>query len=223
MDKHLNLQKELLGHYILTILLQKDTNGAELYKEIKPRMDIEVSTLYDVLRNLEDTGMIIGRNEGPGGKKRRMYTITNRGYSHQVSYAQVFENKLALYRQECAKDRFWPGFATGIFFPIWFPFFLIALALVFVFSVVFIAVAFALPGAATVGFCYFGVKLFLAAFSTYMAQGIVPMILACLAAVVLCALSGFWAWVTVRFVKFAARVSKGAFRRLFKMLSRAKK
>lgn len=223
MDNKLKLKRELLEYYILTILCQKETHGAQLYKEIKPRIDTNASTVYDILSALERSEMLVGRIEKLDGKKRRVYTVTPRGLAHQAAYAQVFDERLQLYREQCAKDRFWPGFATGIFFPVWFPFFLIAFLFVLAFSVAIIGIALAVPGAATVGFAYFGVKLFIAAFTTYMAKGIMAVVVVSLIALVLCILSIFWAWATIRFVKFAGRVSGKAFRGLFRLLSGKKK
>ena len=222
MNNRLQLKRELLEYYVLTDLTEKEANGAEIYKDIKPHMHISVNDVYDVLHDLEKEGKVISRKEKKGGRKYIVYSLTLEGMTYQEQYTEELDERLHFYREACAKDRYWPGFTMGILFPIWFPFFLIAFLFVLAFSIVFIAVAFALPGVATAAFGYFGVKLFIAAFTTYMAKGIVAVILAVLIALLLCALCLFWAWLTVRFVKYAARVSRKAFRGLFGLLAKTK-
>ena len=223
MNNRLQLQRELLEYYVLTDLTEKEANGVEIYKDIKSHMNISVNDVYDVLRDFEEEGKIVSRKEKRGGRNYIVYSLTLSGMAYQEKCAEEFDERLHCYREQCAKDRFWPGFATGILFPIWFPFFMLATVLVLAFSVVFIAIAFALPGAVAAAFGYFGVKLLIAAFTTYLAKGILATLLATAIAIALCVLCIFWIWVTIRFVKFAGRVSGAAFRRLFGLLSRAKK
>lgn len=84
------MAKEFLGEFeeiILTLVagLQKDAYGAAIAEEIETRLkrEVNLSAVHVTLYRLEDKGLIKskfggGTNER-GGRKKRIFTITNSG------------------------------------------------------------------------------------------------------------------------------------------------
>jgi PadR family transcriptional regulator PadR len=84
------MAKEFLGEFeeiILTLVagLQEDAYGAAIAEEIETRLkrDVNLSAVHVTLYRLEDKGLIKskfggGTNER-GGRKKRIFTITNSG------------------------------------------------------------------------------------------------------------------------------------------------
>jgi PadR family transcriptional regulator, regulatory protein PadR len=84
------MAKEYLGEFeelVLTLVaaLQEDAYGAAIAQEIETRMkrDVNLSAVHVTLYRLEDKGFVKsslggGTNER-GGRRKRIYTITNAG------------------------------------------------------------------------------------------------------------------------------------------------
>jgi len=86
-------------------------HGYELLDRI-PEMtltdsDIDVGAVYRMLRRLEDSGCATSRwVPGPGGPKRRMYTITPVGKQHLHEWAAVLDRRgkqMVGFARKCAK------------------------------------------------------------------------------------------------------------------------
>ncbi len=86
------MNKEYLGEFeelVLTMvaLLQEDAYGNSIVNEIKQRVDREcnLSAVHVTLYRLEDKGLIKSKMGGAtnarGGRRKRIFTITNAGLS----------------------------------------------------------------------------------------------------------------------------------------------
>lgn len=86
------MAKEFLGEFeelVLTIvgILQEDAYGNAIVKEIKERVgrDTNLSAVHVTLYRLEDKGLIKSKMGGAtnarGGRRKRIFTITNAGMS----------------------------------------------------------------------------------------------------------------------------------------------
>lgn len=83
----MSLQLGTLEEMILIILLMKEeTYGVEIAKEYKSQLDhsISIPAIHVVLKRLEKKGFVSSRLGEPtqerGGKSKRLYKATNRGY-----------------------------------------------------------------------------------------------------------------------------------------------
>jgi DNA-binding PadR family transcriptional regulator len=90
--KYIQMGKEYLGEFeelVLTMvgILQEDAYGNAIVNEIKERLgrDSNLSAVHVTLYRLEDKGMIKSRMGGAtnarGGRRKRIFTITNAGLS----------------------------------------------------------------------------------------------------------------------------------------------
>lgn len=90
LTKYKEMPKEYLGEFeelVLTMVgvLQEDAYGATISGEISRRMDrdVNLSAVHVTLYRLEDKGLIKSKMGGAtnerGGRRKRIYTITNAG------------------------------------------------------------------------------------------------------------------------------------------------
>ena len=225
MDTRVTLEKELLRYYILKFLSERESYCAQLYRDFKKyikanraNLKFSDSKLNKVLHDLAEEGKLDSRVDEKD-KRRVLYSITPLGERYIVAFEFELENKKQAYEEECKVVRFWPGFAMGMFFLLWFPIFAVAFWLVLAFVIAFCVLSFVIPVAIALALGYFGVQAFIYAFTVCMAEGLTQVLLNVLFAIALFGVGVFWLWVAKVFVKFAFRVSGKAFKRLFKFIS----
>lgn len=69
----------LLDGCVLAVLAEGDAYGYVLTQQVKTVLDISESTLYPVLRRLQQEGSLAVYDRPYQGRNRRYYTITNGG------------------------------------------------------------------------------------------------------------------------------------------------
>ncbi len=82
------LKKGLLDACVLHILQEGDTYGYKLTQEISEFMDTSESSLYPVLRRLENQGCLETYSSEHSGRLRRYYRITAAGISRLNEYKE---------------------------------------------------------------------------------------------------------------------------------------
>lgn len=91
------ISAQLLDACVLAIVSQGETYGYELTQRIKQAFEVSESTLYPVLRRLQQDGCLVAYDQPFQGRNRRYYRITEGG-----------ERKLTFYRTE------WTDFETTV-------------------------------------------------------------------------------------------------------------
>lgn len=76
---------------VLAILDQGDMYGYNLTQQLRKKIDISESTLYPVLRRLQQMGCLTLYDEQYQGRNRRYYTITPGGRQQLVEYRTQWE------------------------------------------------------------------------------------------------------------------------------------
>lgn len=84
----------LIEYLILTIVETQDSYGYEISQTIKLVADIKESTLYPILKKLEKAGFLTTYSQEFQGRKRKYYSITERG-KEQIEY---LNGEWAVYR-----------------------------------------------------------------------------------------------------------------------------
>ncbi len=72
----------ILETCVLAVLLEEDMYGYKITQEIMKVINISESTLYPVLRRLQQQGMLTVRDEPYMGRNRRYYSITEKGLEY---------------------------------------------------------------------------------------------------------------------------------------------
>lgn len=73
------MRKGLLEFCVLAALRQEDTYGYKMIEDISPCIEISESTLYPILRRLEDAGKVVSYNTEHNNRIRRYFHITEEG------------------------------------------------------------------------------------------------------------------------------------------------
>ncbi|TCS89725.1 PadR family transcriptional regulator [Keratinibaculum paraultunense] len=97
--------------YILHLLRDRSYYGNEIIEEIKNRLDGKwepsPGMVYPLLRDLEESGYVIGWWEEPDKRSIRRYKLTDKGYKHYqiilLQYKPAFEDSLYIV-QSVLKD-----------------------------------------------------------------------------------------------------------------------
>lgn len=83
---------------LLVLLVDQTCHGYSLAEQLGEFgfADVNVSTLYRIMRKMEDDGWVRSSwEEGEKGPQKRVYAITDVGLEALSQWAQVFENKRA--------------------------------------------------------------------------------------------------------------------------------
>ncbi len=73
------MKRGLLDVCVLAAIESEDSYGYQIIKDIKPYVDISESTLYPILRRLEEGRLLTVRSVEHSGRLRKYYRITDEG------------------------------------------------------------------------------------------------------------------------------------------------
>lgn len=76
------LKKGFLEFCVLASLIQKDSYGYQIIKDVSQCIDISESTLYPILKRLENHSYVETYNVEHNGRLRKYYKITLSGQEH---------------------------------------------------------------------------------------------------------------------------------------------
>lgn len=85
----IQLKKGLLEAFVLSILKKGPTYGYKLFDEVSHKVEISSSTLYPILRRLEQQGALETFQEQYLGRLRNYYRITDDGNKRLLEYQQM--------------------------------------------------------------------------------------------------------------------------------------
>ena len=84
------IESNLLDACALAILNRGDTYGYEITQEMKRGIDISESTLYPVLRRLQQDKLCFTYDQPYQGRNRRYYSITEAGQAKLEEYRKTW-------------------------------------------------------------------------------------------------------------------------------------
>ncbi len=73
------LKRGVLDVCVLASIKNNDSYGYKIIKDLKPILNLSESTLYTILKRLEETQMLIVRSVIYEGRLRKYYKITKKG------------------------------------------------------------------------------------------------------------------------------------------------
>ncbi len=76
------LKKGFLEFCVLASLIQKDSYGYQIIKDVSHCIDISESTLYPILKRLENHSYVETYNVEHNGRLRKYYKLTRNGHEH---------------------------------------------------------------------------------------------------------------------------------------------
>ncbi|NJP40810.1 PadR family transcriptional regulator [Oscillospiraceae bacterium HV4-5-C5C] len=92
------LKKGLCDYCVLALLQQSDSYGYQLMKDLEPVLRLSESTLYPILRRLEQAACLSTYRQEHQGRLRRYYRITPTGQTRLAEARQDWDELRQIYR-----------------------------------------------------------------------------------------------------------------------------
>ena len=93
----IQLKRGMLDVCVLSALLKEDSYGYKIIKDLQPFVEISESTLYPILRRLENAGALNVYSAEHNGRLRKYYAITPNGRERIREFLEEWKGMLAIY------------------------------------------------------------------------------------------------------------------------------
>lgn len=100
----IQLKRGLLDVCVLAAIKNEDSYGYKIIKDMKPYIQLSESTLYTILKRLENAGMLTVRTTEHDGRLRKYYHITDSGLKRIEEFKTDWEEILSIYRFVTKED-----------------------------------------------------------------------------------------------------------------------
>ncbi|HHU56491.1 MAG TPA: PadR family transcriptional regulator [Acholeplasmataceae bacterium] len=94
----IQLKKGLLDICVLAVLTEEDSYGYKLIQDTKDIVEISESTLYPILRRLEENKYLNSYKKEFNGRLRKYYQITDRGIKHIYDFLDEWKDMIKIYQ-----------------------------------------------------------------------------------------------------------------------------
>ena len=101
----IQLKRGLLEVCVLAAIKNEDSYGYKIIKDMKPYIELSESTLYTILKRLENGGMLTVRTAEHDGRLRKYYHITDIGLNRIEEFKTDWEEILSIYRFVTKEDK----------------------------------------------------------------------------------------------------------------------
>ena len=91
------MKRGLLDVCVLAAIRNEESYGYQIIKDVKPYISISESTLYPILRRLEDSGMMDEHSVEHNGRLRKYYHITQPGIRRLEEFTEEWKEIMAIY------------------------------------------------------------------------------------------------------------------------------
>ena len=92
------MKRGLLDVCVLAAIQSEDSYGYQIIKDIKPYVDVSESTLYPILRRLEEGRLLTVRSVEHNGRLRKYYHITDAGRARIEDFKRDWPEMERIYR-----------------------------------------------------------------------------------------------------------------------------
>ena len=93
----IQIKRGLLDVCVLASIKYKDSYGYQIIKDMKPYMQISESTLYPILRRLEEGTLLTVYSVEHNGRLRKYYHITDQGKTRLDEFANEWKEIMSVY------------------------------------------------------------------------------------------------------------------------------
>ena len=94
----IQMKRGLLDVCVLAAIQGEDSYGYQIIKDIKPYVDVSESTLYPILRRLEEGRLLTVRSMEHNGRLRKYYHITDAGKARIKDFKEDWREMESIYR-----------------------------------------------------------------------------------------------------------------------------
>ena len=100
----IQLKRGLLDVCVLSAIRDEESYGYRIIKELKPCVELSESTLYTILKRLENTEMLTVRSAEYGGRLRKYYRITELGIKRLEAFKDEWREVMTIYKFVTKED-----------------------------------------------------------------------------------------------------------------------
>ena len=94
----IQLKRGLLEVCVLAAIKNEDSYGYQIIKDIKPFVEISESTLYPILRRLEEAHLLTVKSAEHNGRLRKYYHITPKGLERIEGFKDEWSEIMSIYK-----------------------------------------------------------------------------------------------------------------------------
>ena len=98
------LKRGILDVCVLAAIKDEDSYGYKIIKDMKPYIELSESTLYTILKRLENANMLTVRTAEHGGRLRKYYHITKEGHNRIEEFKKEWKEMMSIYRFVTKED-----------------------------------------------------------------------------------------------------------------------
>ena len=91
------LRRGVLDVCVLAAIKNEDSYGYKIIKDLKPILELSESTLYTILKRLEDGKMLVVRSVEFEGRLRKYYHITEIGLKRIIDFKNEWKEIMEIY------------------------------------------------------------------------------------------------------------------------------
>ena len=91
------LKRGLLEICVLSAIKYEESYGYKIIKDMQPYLKISESTLYPILKRLEESKMLTVRSEEYNGRLRKYYRITDGGRKRLMDFTEEWKEVMSVY------------------------------------------------------------------------------------------------------------------------------
>jgi len=94
----IQLKRGLLDICVLKAIKNGDSYGYKIIKDMKPYVEMSESTLYTILKRLENADMLTVRTAEHNGRLRKYYRITRAGLKRIEDFKSEWREVMSMYQ-----------------------------------------------------------------------------------------------------------------------------
>ena len=100
----IQLKRGLLDVCVLAAIKDEDSYGYKIIKDMKPYLEMSESTLYTILKRLENAGLLTVRTSEHDGRLRKYYHITRAGRGRIEDFREEWREVMSIYQFVTKED-----------------------------------------------------------------------------------------------------------------------
>ena len=91
------LKRGVLDVCVLAAIRYEDSYGYKIIKDLKPIVELSESTLYTILKRLEEDKMLVVKTTVFEGRLRKYYHITSKGFKRIEDFKDEWKEIMDIY------------------------------------------------------------------------------------------------------------------------------
>ena len=92
------LKRGLLDVCVLSAIVDEESYGYKIIKDLEPYTALSESTLYTILKRLESAEMLTVRSAEHNGRLRKYYKITKKGLTRIEEFKSEWKEVMTIYK-----------------------------------------------------------------------------------------------------------------------------